>query len=62
MDRKQRQQWTEQDAREALAELARTGESINELTDRVIREAINEDVSEATEQVAPKALPKTAGG
>ncbi len=35
---------------------------LNELTERVIREAINEDVSEATEQVAPKTLPETAGG
>ena len=35
---------------------------LNELTDRVIREAINEDVSEAAEQVAAKALPETAGG
>ncbi len=34
MDRKQRQQWTEQDAREALAELARTGESIAEFARR----------------------------
>ncbi len=34
---------------------------LNELTDRVIREAINEDVSEATEQ-APKALPVASGG
>jgi hypothetical protein len=35
---------------------------LNELTGRVIREAINEDLGEATEQVAPKALPETAGG
>jgi Na+-translocating ferredoxin:NAD+ oxidoreductase RnfG subunit len=34
---------------------------LNELTERVIREAITEDVSEVTEQVAPKALPETAG-
>jgi hypothetical protein len=33
---------------------------LNELTDRVIREAINEDISDATEQ-APKALPHAAG-
>jgi hypothetical protein len=32
------------------------------LPDRVIREAINEDVGEATEQVALKALPETARG
>ncbi len=30
---------------------------LDELTDRVIREAINDDVSEATEQATPKALP-----
>lgn len=36
-------------------------EHLSELTDRVIREAINEDVSEATEQ-APKALPVASGG
>jgi hypothetical protein len=30
---------------------------LDELTDRVIREAINDDVSEPTEQRAPKALP-----
>jgi hypothetical protein len=34
---------------------------LNDLTDRVIRQAINEDISEATEQ-APKALPHVAGG
>jgi hypothetical protein len=34
---------------------------LNELTERVIRETINEDISEATEHVAPKALPETAG-
>ncbi len=32
---------------------------LDELTDRVIREAINEDVSEPTEQAAPKALPES---
>lgn len=31
---------------------------LEELTDRVIREAINEDVSEAAEAAAPKALPE----
>jgi hypothetical protein len=31
---------------------------LDELTDRVIREAINEDVSEPTEQAALKALPE----
>ena len=30
---------------------------LNELTERVIREAINEDVSEAAESPIPKALP-----
>lgn len=34
---------------------------LNELTERVIREAINEDVSEATEQASPKALPESNG-
>ena len=34
MDRRQWQQWTEQDAREALAELTRTGESIAEFARR----------------------------
>jgi hypothetical protein len=32
---------------------------LQELTDRVIREAINEDVSEATEAASPKALPES---
>lgn len=36
-------------------------EHLSELTERVIREAINEDVSEATEQ-APRALPVASGG
>lgn len=31
---------------------------LEELTDRVIREAIHSDVSEATEAPAPKALPE----
>jgi len=34
---------------------------LNELTERVIREAINEDVSEAPEQASPKALPEGGG-
>jgi hypothetical protein len=34
---------------------------LNELTERVIREAINDDVSEAAEQASPKALPEAAG-
>ena len=34
---------------------------LDELTDRVIREAINEDVSEPTEPTAPKALPDSNG-
>jgi len=33
-----------------------------ELTERVIREAIDEDVSEASEAVAPKALPEPSSG
>ena len=33
---------------------------LEELTDRVIREAIHSDVSEATEAVAPKALPESS--
>lgn len=35
---------------------------LEELTTRVIREAINEDVSEATEQATTKALPEASGG
>jgi hypothetical protein len=35
---------------------------LNELTDRVIREAIDEDVSEAAEDPTPKALPHASGG
>jgi hypothetical protein len=34
---------------------------LNELTERVIREAINEDVSEAAEAATPKALPGPSG-
>ncbi len=34
---------------------------LTDLTDRVIREAINEDVSEATESSGPKALPGEGG-
>lgn len=34
---------------------------LNQLTERVIREAINEDMSEPTEAV-PKALPGAVGG
>ncbi|HEY4824335.1 MAG TPA: hypothetical protein VIH49_04730 [Solirubrobacteraceae bacterium] len=34
---------------------------LNELTERVIREAIDDDVSEAAEAVAPKALPEARG-
>jgi hypothetical protein len=34
---------------------------IEELTERVIREAINEDVSEAAETGTPKALPASSG-
>jgi hypothetical protein len=34
---------------------------LDELTERVIREAINEDVSEAAETAAPKALPAAGG-
>ena len=43
---------------EFLALSAELHAHLDELTDRVIREAINEDVSEATEQVIPKALPE----
>ena len=35
---------------------------LDELTTRVIREAINDDVSEATEQPTTKALPEATGG
>jgi hypothetical protein len=35
---------------------------LNELTDRVIREAIDDDVSEAAEDPTPKALPHASGG
>ena len=35
---------------------------LEELTERVIREAIDEDVSEAAEAKAPKALPESGGG
>ncbi len=35
---------------------------LDELTTRVIREAINEDVSEPTDQAPPKALPAPNGG
>jgi hypothetical protein len=35
---------------------------LNDLTERVIREAINEDVSEAAEQPPPKALPQASSG
>jgi hypothetical protein len=35
---------------------------LEELTTRVIREAINDDVSEPTEQAEPKALPEHNGG
>ncbi len=35
---------------------------LKELTERVIREAIDEDVSEATEADEPKALPEPSGG
>lgn len=35
---------------------------LEELTTRVIREAINDDVSEPTEQATPKALPKPSSG
>lgn len=35
---------------------------LQELTERVIREAIDEDVSEAAEAAAPKALPEPSGG
>jgi len=35
---------------------------LNELTERVIREAIDEDVSEAAESTTPKALPHASGG
>jgi hypothetical protein len=35
---------------------------LNELTERVIREAINEDVSEAEENPTPKALPHASDG
>jgi hypothetical protein len=44
---------------EALSEELHT--HLNELTDRVIREAIDDDVSEAAEAVAPKALPEASG-
>ena len=33
---------------------------LQELTERVIREAINEDVSEAAEAATPKALPESS--
>jgi hypothetical protein len=35
---------------------------LDELTERVIREAIDEDVSEAAEAATPKALPGSSGG
>ena len=35
---------------------------LDELTTRVIREAINDDVSEPAEQPAPKALPEPTHG
>jgi len=35
---------------------------LKELTERVIREAIDEDVSEASEAGSPKALPEPSGG
>ncbi|HTQ43139.1 MAG TPA: hypothetical protein VMI75_10320 [Polyangiaceae bacterium] len=35
---------------------------LTELTERVIREAIDEDVSEATERSSPRALPEGDGG
>ncbi|MGO9835473.1 MAG: hypothetical protein ACLP1X_14765 [Polyangiaceae bacterium] len=35
---------------------------LNELTERVIREAIDDDVSEASEDPTPKALPHASGG
>jgi hypothetical protein len=35
---------------------------LEKLTERVIREAIDEDVSEASEAGAPKALPESSGG
>jgi hypothetical protein len=35
---------------------------LDELTTRIIREAINDDVSEATEQPTTKALPEASGG
>ena len=35
---------------------------LEELTERVIREAIDEDVSEAAEAAAPKALPESSSG
>jgi hypothetical protein len=44
----------------ALAEELR--KHLDELTDRVIREAIDEDVSEASEAGAPKALPERSSG
>jgi len=47
---------------EFLALSAELHAHLSELTDRVIREAIDEDVSEATEQVATRALPQANGG
>jgi hypothetical protein len=44
------------------ASSCRARQATHKLPDRVIREAINEDVGEATEQVALKALPETARG
>lgn len=44
----------------ALSEELRT--HLDELTERVIREAIDEDVSEAAEAATPKALPESSGG
>jgi hypothetical protein len=44
----------------ALSEELRT--HLDELTERVIREAIDEDVSEAAEAATPKALPEPSGG
>jgi len=43
----------------ALSKELRT--HLDELTERVIREAIDEDVSEAAEASAPKALPEAGG-
>ena len=34
---------------------------LSELTERVIREAIDDDVSEAAEDATPKALPQPSG-